>query len=374
MGADRNHGNILHHRGDDILKILHIGKYYEPHLGGIEHFTYNLYHELKKNVDIVVLCYNTKPKTEIIKDKGIKVVKVATYGKIRSQPVAFNLIKWVNLLSKDVDIINIHFPNPLAEIAVLNANVNKRIIITYHADIVKQKILSRIYEPLMNKILKKADVIIATSPDYARTSKVLKRFQNKVKIIPLGVFIDSKVKKKEVENIRKKYGKNIALCVGRLTYYKGTKYLIDAFKDIEGTLLVVGTGPLERELKKNASSNVKFLGKVADLNPYYAACDIFVFPSSERTEAFGMVQLGAMTFSKPLISTNLGTGTSFVNLNRKTGIVVKPKDVGELNKAIKKLFSDNKLREKYGKEANKRLLKLFVINKVAQEYLKVYND
>lgn len=356
------------------MKVLHIGKYYEPHLGGIEHFTHNLYHKLKKNVKVTVLCYNTKPKTEIINDKGIKVVKVATYGKFRSQPIAFGMSKWIKELSKDVDIINIHFPNPLAEMALLKSKTDKRIIITYHADIVKQKLLVKFYTPIMNEVLEKAETIIVTSPDYAKTSKTLQKFKNKIKIIPLGIDIDEKVDNVEVEKIRKKYGKNIALCVGRLIYYKGTKYAVDAFKNIDGTLLVIGTGPLEKDLKKNAPSNVYFLGKIADLNPYYAACDVFVFPSSERTEAFGMVQLGAMNFSKPLICTNLGTGTSFVNINGKTGIVVKPKDSNALKNAVKKLFSDSKLRKKYGEEAHKRLVNYFTMDKITKEYLKVYND
>jgi rhamnosyl/mannosyltransferase len=367
----------LYSWGGVVLKILHIGKYYEPHLGGTEHFTHSLYHELKKDVKIVVLCYNTKPKTEIINDNGIKVVKVATYGKIRSQPVAFGLTRWIKELSKDVDIINLHFPNPLAEIALLRTNINKKIIVTYHMDIVRQKILGKLYNPIMDKILKKSDVIIATSPNYAKTSKNLIKFKDKVKIIPLGINVNTithRVKKTGVERIMKRYKKNISLCIGRLIYYKGTKYLVDAFKSIDGTLLVIGTGPLEKELKKNAPSNVHFLGKIADLNPYYAACDVFVFPSSERTEAFGMVQLEAMSFSKPLISTNLGTGTSFVNLNGKTGIVVKPKNSMALKKAVETLFYDKRLREKYGREANKRLMKYFTMDKVAKEYLKVYND
>jgi rhamnosyl/mannosyltransferase len=358
--------------GDGAVKILHIGKYYEPYLGGIENFTYNLYHKLKNDVEIVVLCYNTKHKTEIIHDKGIKVVKVATFGKARSQPLAFGLTKWIEKLGKDADIIHLHFPNPLAEIAVLRARINKRIIVTYHADIVKQKILSKIYSPFMNKILDKSELIIATSPDYAKSSKVLQKYSKKVKIIPLGINFDTTLNKKEVLLIKKKYGKFV-LFVGRLIYYKGIEYLIEAFKDINAKLVVIGTGPLEYSLKKRASNNIIFLGRVKNIKDYYSAEEFFVFPSSERTEAFGVVLLEAMSFGKPVICTSLGTGTTFVNIHGKTGLVVKPKDSTALQQAINKLLSSTSLTKRFGEEGRKRVQKYFIIKKIAKEYLKVYH-
>ena len=363
------------------MHVLHIGKYYEPNLGGIENHMYNLCHELKKDIKVTALVYNTTNRTEIYTDRGVKVYKIATLAKFRSQPLALQMKKFVKELSEDADIIHIHTPNPLAEYALVTSNINKPIVVSYHSDIVKQKLLLKAYMPYGLKLLDKADAIIAGSRKYANSSSILKRYRNKLRIIPLG--IDPNISKhfsnEDVLKIKHKYGDKIVLFAGRLIYYKGVEYLIEAFRECqEYSLLIIGTGDLENKLIKKVKDlnlkNVYFLGKVKNLIPYYQACDIFVLPSIERSESFGVVQLEAMACNRAVICTEINTGTSFVNKNKETGFVIKPQNSSELTKAIKFLFNHPTIRIQYGKNARKRVLKFFTIKNNTKENLKVYKD
>ncbi|MEM3374575.1 MAG: glycosyltransferase [Candidatus Woesearchaeota archaeon] len=354
--------------------VLHIGKYYEPYLGGMESFTYSLYKELEKKIDLKVISYNTIRKTEILNEKYKKVIKISNLFKFRSQPISISLFFWLKKLLKEVDIVHVHHPNPLVEFYLLPLLKNKKLIVTYHTDIVRQKFLKKLYSPFLYKFLDKSSHIIATSPNYVKSSKILQKYKKKVVVIPLGLALDEIRKNKIKDNLdlKKKYGDYI-LYVGRLVYYKGVEYLIKSARYIKNNILIIGTGPLEKKLKKIAPKNVIFLGKVPYLELYYQNCKLFVLPSSERTEAFGMVILEAMSFGKPIISTELGTGTSFININGKTGFVVKPKDEKELAKAINKILCDENLYKKFCKNSLYRV-KEFDIKKIADSYLRLYYE
>ena len=171
------------------------------------------------------------------------------------------------------------------------------------------------------------------------------------------------------------------LCVGRLVSYKGVEFLIRALEGIKARLWIAGTGPLEDSLKQLAkerglAGQIEFLGRVSDrdLIAYYHACDMFVLPSITTAEMFGVVQLEAMACRKPVISTNLPTGVSWVNQHEKTGYIVPPANSAELAKAIQKLVDNPQLREEMGEAGRMRVEKHFTSTRMAEAMLHVYQE
>ena len=159
-------------------------------------------------------------------------------------------------------------------------------------------------------------------------------------------------------------------------------YGIKAMKTVENAVyLIGGTGPLKSEFEKYIKENllqdkVILLGRVedCDLDSYYKACDIYLFPSIMQSEAFGIVQLEAMKYEKPVINTNLGTGVNYVSIDKETGLTVEPENVEQLTNAINKLLNNDELRLQYGRNARQRVDELFSISKITNEYIDLYKE
>lgn len=340
------------------MKLLQLGKYWD-FKGGIETQFRNLCNNLTGKVNLKIVHSSTNSKTKIFGNR----YSVASYGKILSTPISPSLVKYIT----DSDIIHLHLPNPAAELAYLIARPKGKLIVSYHSDIVRQKKAFLLYKPIFKRILEKADAIIVAAPQM-KDSEMLKQFQDKCVVIPYGIDINVKTKAIKQE-------KPIVLFVGRLVYYKGAEYLIKAMEDIDAELLIVGDGPLKKKLMQISSKPI-FLDEVSDekLDELYNSCSVFVLPSVEKSEAFGIVQLEAMLRGKPVISTELGTGTSFVNIHEKTGFVVKPRDITELKSAIEKVLNNKKLAKKLGVNARARVIKEFSDKLMASRILKVYKN
>ncbi len=370
------------------LKVLQVYKdYCPPVVGGVEGHINLLANGLKdRGIRVEVLVSNTRAKLEVENINGIRVTKVPQLGRFASAPLNATLSAWVRKLGKDADVVHFHFPNPTGEIASLLARVTNKIVVTYHSDIVRQARLAKLYSPLLQRFLKGSDVIIATSPNYVQSSDVLHQFRDKCKVIPFGIdpsrFAPNDNTEKEVAGIRGNYEGPIALFIGKFRYYKGLYVLLEAMKMVEGTLLMVGIGPMERDLKKQVAADdelkkkIFFLGELSneDIIRYLHACDVFVFPSIFRSEAFGIVLLEAMACGKPLISTELGTGTSFVNQHQETGLVVQPKDSKALAEAINYLFLNPEVRGRFGKAARERVEKYFCLDKMVEDVIHTYQE
>ena len=369
------------------MKILHVYKdYYPPVKGGIESHINLLANGLKaKGVDVQVLVSNTKNKHQIEQINGITVSKVPQWGRFYSAPLTPTFHWHLKQFGKNADIIHFHHPNPTAELSYFLTKLNKKIIVTYHSDIIRQDKLGKLYSPFRKMFLEKTDKIIATSPNYIQSSKVLKGFEHKCTVIPLGTDIErflSDTDSTQIEKIKRENGPTpLILFVGCFRYYKGLHLLISAMKDVQARLLLIGAGPEELRLrrlveKNNLSGKILFLGELPDqaVNAYYKACDIFVLPSHLRSEAFGLVQLEAMCCKKPVISTELGTGTSFVNINGKTGMTVRPNDVIALSKAINYLIDHPEKRIQYGKCGYQRVNQFFTAEKMVESTLELYKN
>jgi rhamnosyl/mannosyltransferase len=266
------------------------------------------------------------------------------------------------------------------DIVHLTAKAKKPSIVTYHSDIVKQKNLLKLYKPIMNKFLQSIDAIVATSPNYRVTSDILQRHQDKVDVIPIG--LDKKLyPPMEVERTnywRKNLPPKFFLFIGVLRYYKGLHILLDALALNDLPVVIVGAGPIENQLKEKAESlnlkNITFLGQVSDkdkvaiLELSYAV----VFPSHLRSEAFGISLLEGAMFGKPMISSEIGTGTSFININQETGIVVVPSSPKDLHVAMTYLWNNPKVAGSMGLKAIERYEKLFTADKMCKSYAALY--
>lgn len=359
------------------IKILHITKGFPPDMGGIESYTYELASAFKDKYDVYVLTTHSKLSSSNEID-GIKVIKVKKIFDFLHAPINLPLFNKINQINPD--IIHFHIPNPLNELYLLFyliAKRNKKVIATYHADIPGYTFLHRslsfFRQFYMHFLMKLFDAIIVTSNDYISESKILEKFKERLKVIPMGV--DTDLKTFSVNKLKKHYkieNEKIVLFVGRLFPYKGIEYLISAIPQIikhyPGVrFAIVGGGEKEAELKKLAKElkiddKIIFTGKVDDKirNTFYELCDITVLPSINRGEAFGISLLEAMSFGKPLITTRIkGSGMNFINKHLTTGLVVEPRDSSQLALAIIKLLTNDKLRKKMGKNSKKRFLKFF---------------
>ena len=363
------------------LKILHVNKFYYPWIGGVEKVVQDLAEGLKDDADVKVLACQPKGKTSCENINGVDVLKAGSLGKFFSMPVSFSFFKYFKCMAKESDVVCLHMPFPLADLACFLSRYKGKLVLWWHSDVVKQKKLMVIYRPLMNWLLKKADLIIVATQGHIDGSKYLKPFENKCCIIPFGIDIDDYIygERKLIltQNLFDEKNKKI-LFVGRLVYYKGIEVLIDAFRNIQnGELFIIGEGPLMNNLKNKVKDYglqnvVHFMSKVndEDLKSAFYDCDIFVLPSIENSEAFGLVQLEAMVYKKPVINTSLSTGVPFVSLDGITGLTVRPSDPDSLADAIQKLADNDELRKNFGKNAFDRVNNVFSQEKMLDNFLK----
>ncbi|MFC1595743.1 glycosyltransferase [Candidatus Margulisiibacteriota bacterium] len=373
-----------------MLKILLINKLYYPWIGGVEVHVQDLAENLGRltGVSVEVLTCSDKYQYSEEEINGVKVTRLPNIfyrilGKslLFSMPLALSFPKW--LKKSKADILHFHLPNPLAVISYFLARPKGKVVVTWHSDIVKQKLILFFYKPLLYWFLKKTDIILTTSPNMIEHSLFLRKFKDKCKVVPLGINPgDYELDQSDMQDIavqKQRQTKKQLLFVGRLIYYKGVEYLVDAMPNIDAELTIVGSGTLLEPLKAKIAelgqqSKIRIVNNATrkNLSKYFRLCDIFVLPSVATSEAFGIVQLEAMYCGKPVVSTNLPTGVPFVNQDNKTGFVVEPCDVAGLTRAVNKLITDDQLRQKLGTYAKKRVEKEFINSVVAERVKGVY--
>ena len=362
------------------LRVLHVGKYYPPHRGGMESHLEALCGELKRSIDteIVVASSNGSRTSEELLD-GLRIARLGKLFSLRSAPFCPQMVREIR--ASKADLVHLHLPNPGAILAYIASGHRGRLVLTYHSDIVRQKVLSRFFDPILQYVLNRADAIIVTSSNYIRSSYILPLYEKKCRVIPFGIPVErfQRPDAAEVARLRKQFGPRIVLGVGRLVYYKGFEHLIAAMKFVEGRLIIVGSGPLHDVLRQQAEScgvseRVTFLTDVQDVRPYYQAADVFVLSSVARSEAFGIVQLEAMACGKPIVNTNLDTGVTSVSIAGVSGLTVPPADPEALGSAINSLL-DNPLRSSaYGRAGQFRVKQHFNLQAMARRTLAVYDE
>ena len=385
------------------MRILHLYKDYIPVLGGIEnHIKWLAEGMAARGHDVRVLVTNTGRGDVAETINGVRVVKVSRHFNISSAPIGLGMAGELRRMGRDADIVHLHAPYPPGELAQLLVHAGQRTVITWHSDIVKQAGLLRFYAPFLRAALKRADKILVASPPYIQSSAFLRPIHEhtpeKIAVVPFGIDLTRFAKEPpprpsptvgegaddgsvKIAAIRARYGPGpLVLFVGRMRYYKGLHVLVEAMAQVENArCLIVGVGPLEAEIRAQVvalglTDRVFFAGEVddADLPAFYRAADIFCLPSVHRSEALGIVLLEAMASDLPLISTELGTGTSWVNQHEITGLVVPPEDPASLAGAIDRLASDEEKRRGFGQAALRRARQEFGLEQMLDRTEEVY--
>lgn len=370
------------------MRVLFLYKDYYPILGGIENHVRLLAEGLRaEGVDARVLVTNTGPRTVHTEINGVPVAKTGRQANLSSAPISLQFFPEVWRQEQNVEIAHAHFPYPPAEVAHLLLGRSQRFVITYHSDIVKQKVLGTLYRPLLWQVLRRADLITVSNPVYVQTSPFLRPFAEKCRVIhhaqDLSRFAKTTDRAEKAALFKAAYGgRRLVLFVGRLRHYKGVDMLIRAMHDVENAhLLVVGVGPMEAAWRQVAQEGglmdrVQFLGELSDddlLTAYHAA-DVFVLPSTNRAETWGAVQIEAMASGLPLICTELGTGTSYVNRHEETGLVVPPNDPAALAAALNQLLGNPGLRTRLGEAGLQRAQEHFSQEAMIRQTLAFYAE
>lgn len=363
----------------DRPRVLHLGKYYAPVKGGIETYVQSLSVRMKDYFDLQVVVANLDRTTLNETVDGVQVMRCGTLCKLSSAPICTGMIDAIRRFRPD--LLHIHLPNPGAVMAYLLSGHVCPVVVSYHSDVVRQTVLNWGFVPILKRLLDRSAAIVTASPGYVETSPVLRGYRDRCRVIPYGISPTAfeNTDPRTVSGIRERYGSRIVLGVGRLVYYKGFDYLIRAMQGVQGTLLIIGEGPLHGPLTQlirqmNLQDRVHLLGGIEDAAPYYHAADVFCLPSIARSEAFGIVQLEAMACGKPVVNTALKSGVPFVSVNRVTGLTVPPADAGALTGALNHLLDNEAERLSYGEAARQRLHRHFTVDIMTRQVFELYRE
>lgn len=372
-----------------MKKILQFSKFYPPAMGGIEQVAWDIVkginHADAYHCDVLCFHHEMLKKSEVVSDQGAKIFRMKTWKVVASTPLSISIFHQYFKLLPDYDIVHIHVPNPLATLAAV-FTFRKKMVVHWHSDIVKQKLMLRLFRPLQNIMLKKADVVVVTSDKYGAESEQLKNYRHKLVTVPIGIEDQSSEMRKSIdERISAQYqGKKIIFSLGRLAYYKGFEYLIKSAHHLPDDYLILigGGGELRESLQQLIDDNhlnekVMLVGRIPadELASYYRLANIFCMSSVEKSEAFGVVQLEAMSHALPVVSTRIpGSGVDWVNLHGVSGLTVAPRDEQALARAFISICDDNSLAEKMSTGARTRYLELFTATAMCSGILAIYGD
>jgi glycosyltransferase involved in cell wall biosynthesis len=346
------------------LKVVHAAKFYPPVRGGMETVVGDLCDGTAAEWDVRVVAANDRAQTVVERRGEVEVARVASYGSVASVPMCPSFA--THLWRQPADCVVLHEPNPVAGMSLLLRMPARRLVVWHHSDLLKPWWAPHTYGRVQRALYQRAESVIVSSPNLADQSALVQQAR-RVVVIPFGISLERyRQTSPAAANVRANWPGRRVLFVGRLVYYKGVEVLIDAMTRVQGTLLLIGGGPLEPELRRRAAARgiqdrVVFLGHVPEdaLPAYYQAADVFVLPSVAKTEAFGVVQVEAMAAGVPVISTNLPTGVPWVNEAGVSGLVVAPGDPAPLADAIAQLLADGELRGRLGRNASERANRLF---------------
>lgn len=356
------------------MRILHISKYYYPYIGGVENICKYLVEGMPQ-YERAVVCFNEGSKDAVEEVNGIKVYRVGTWINIARQALSLSYFTILKRAIKEFkpDIIHFHWANPFPAAVLLTMMPKKvKLVIHWHMDIIKQKKIYPLIKPIETALLKRADLVVVTSPQYRDASLPLQPFKKKVKILPNAIDEDIFILRngdiEKIAELRNVYAnKPIVFFVGRHIQYKGLPHLIEAEKYVKSdcVFVIAGQGPLTEELKaKCHSSRVYFVGKLSDeeLKIHHYAASVFAFPSISKNEAFGVALAEAMYCGTPAVTfTILGSGVNWVSLNGKTGLEVPNGDDKAFAKAIDTLLNDKELCKRFAQNGKKRVKDNFTI-------------
>jgi rhamnosyl/mannosyltransferase len=370
-----------------VIRVLTFGRFADDNFGGLERYVFELGRALEGEVSFVniVARRGAPPDTP----RAGETVYAAPLANIGDTPVcpSMPLHALRRHWREPFNIVHLQFPaDPMAHLAyeLLPRSVGR--VIGWHSDIVRQQGLLRVYRPFLERLLRRADAIIAATPAHISSSEQLAvvRDTARFRVVPYG-FDLARFRERPAlaDEIRRRYaGRFLLFALGRHVYYKGFEFLIRALARAPGAVLALGgQGPLTGELRRVArdagvADRVDFVGRIPDreLPAWYHACDVFCLPSVERAEAFGIVQVEAMACGRPVLCCRLENGVNWVNREGVTGLAVPPGDPVALGEALKRLQSDPALRARLGEEGRRRAYGVFSAEAMARATLEVYRE
>lgn len=364
------------------LRVLHIYKtYYPDTLGGVEQVVCQLATALQPlGVESRVLTLSANPRPARIDRPEGQVVRCLTTLEVASNPVSWEALRDFREHCAWADVVHYQFPWPFADLMHVLRGPGRPSVVSYQSDIVRQKRWMTAYRPLMDRFLSQVDRVVATSPRYLETSPVLSRLSRPVDIIPNGLDAspDDVPTPADCAAWRERLGQGFFLFVGVLRYYKGLDTLLDAAAGLPARVVIAGDGPERARLAARVQAlglrNVVFLGSVSDRDKacLLSLAAAFVFPSNVRSEAFGMSLVEAAMHGKPMVSCEIGTGTSFINQDGVTGFTVPPDDPPAFRGAMQRLLDDPAACLALGAAARQRYETLFTAGRMAEGYARLY--
>lgn len=367
------------------MRVLHVYKNYLPETrGGVEQVIFHLCEGTRAAGHVAdVLVTGPVPALREVRVGRHRVFQTRRTTERLSTPFSAEMMKVLPDLASGYDLIHYHFPWPFADLLQLRLGRRRPYIVTYHSDIVRQRRLSRLYQPLlMNRFLAAAARVVATSGTYVASSPVLGALRRPPAVVPLGIpqpHRPAPGQAPESAAVRAVLAEPgpFFLFLGMLRYYKGLDHLVHAAPLVRSRIVVAGDGP-ERErieaLGRLGSGNLRFVGPVGEHDKWLLLERALglVLPSHLRSEAFGVSLLEAAAMARPLISCEIGTGTSEVNRHGETGLVVPPGDPAALAAAMRALEDDPATAEAMGRRAARRYAAEFTADRMVKAYLALY--
>jgi glycosyltransferase involved in cell wall biosynthesis len=361
------------------VKVLHVYKDVHPEVsGGIERHIDELRRSVPGTVASVLVCSGSS-RTRLRYDEHGLCVGVGEFGRPLSTPLSPAFPYWLKRI--EADLLHLHAPNPTGELAALVARDGRPMVVSYHADIVRQALLLPIYRHLVERVLDSAGAIVTGTHALKASSTLLSRHRDQVDVIPYAVdtlrFSPEAVDQRAVSEVRVRFGGKLVLATGRLVYYKGFERLIELAPRLDATVVIAGSGPLAERLREQASGvpNVHMTGRIDDdeLRVLLAAADVFVLPSTNRAESFGIATLEAQSMGTPAVVTDVGTGTVEAIEHGTTGLVVPARDDAALVGAIQELLADDKRRTAMGRAARLRVVSTRGMDTAAEQFAALYD-
>ena len=366
------------------MRVLHFYKtYYPDSVGGIEQVIRQLcVGTTRLGVTNTVLSLSRQKDLAPISFDGHVVQRVPLNFEIASNACSVQAIGALARMAQEADVVHYHFPWPFMDLAHFMARVDKPTVVSYHSDIVRQKRWLRLYQPLKYRFLDSVDAIVAASPNYLASSNVLTRYRDKARVITYGLDKATypNVEPCRLAHWRARVGPKFFLFVGVLRYYKGLHILLEAARGQDYPIVIVGAGPEAAALKEQAArlglQHLVFTGALeeADKAALLSLCYGLVFPSHLRSEAFGISLLEGAMYGKPMISCEIGTGTTYINREGETGLVVPPSDPAALRGAMQALWDNPDLARRMGVRAEQRYDELFTSEQMAASYTDLYKE